>query len=607
MPPKDPVSKDTEHSQILDRIYEIALEPALLDDFINLWADGDWAAHFANGDPKSVGTFDAVFKAHLDRAEAFLQLGDTSQPNRADPLEPYKKVAAFCVNASLTVEEVNPGAQSAFGISTGDALSSLNLPDEFQAALASAVQDVLRRPESTERLIKSENETKQGALLFRVIPVRASRDMPSLALVVSTHVHWRESIGDILSNAFHLTQAEQNVVRKLTEGQDVKSIATARGTAVGTVREQVKSIISKMNVRSQADVVRFALILNDFSDTAKTDDSTKTPSQPVLSDDWLDTQVWKPFSTITLPDGRVMAYHEMGPSNGHPVLYSHMGSAMVRWTKPMIKLAFQHNLHVICPIRAGYGDSDKLDVHADVLDTINNDTVFLLKSLGISKIPYAVQGSDFPFAADLVAKYPDLITEVIGIGARPCLPGGESVEGWGRWQQFFVWTARHNPKLVHFASKAVMMMSKRIGSKAMLMQICKDSPADLALLELDDVKIVLIANLDLMAGPSSHAARAFAMEYIAFHQDWSGLMKNMRQIPIHIYTAEQDPTINLSELEKLRPAYPWITFEVVPNAGLALMYQAPTLLIPALAEAAKRAAIRAKPDLEQHKTTAVFP
>lgn len=589
MPAKDQSQADVDHSLILDRIYEIALEPTLLDDFINLWADADLAAQFPQSEDDKAGAFDTLFKAHLERAEAFLQLGDTSLPDLKDHLRPYEKFAAFIVNASLMVEVANPGAQAAFGVSAGDSLLSFDVPSDVQTSLVRVTQDVLRRPDCLEKLIKTENETKKGTMLFRIMRIADKPGTEPAALVVSTYIHWRESIGDVLNNAFRLTKAEQSVVRKLTEGHDVKSIAAIRGTTVGTVREQVKSIIGKMNVRSQADVVRFALILSEFSDPLKVAEMDRTANTLVSSEDWLHAQVWKPFMSIKLPDGRSMSYHDMGPSNGKPVLYSHMGSAMVRWSRAMVKLAFQHNLRIICPIRAGYGDSDNLDADSDVLDSISGDTAFLLKRLGLSKLPYAIHGSDFPFAADLIAKHPDLITEVIGIGARPCLPGGVPVEGPGRWQRFFVWTARHNPKLVQFAAKAVMMMSKRIGPEAMLHKLCKESPSDLALLKSDEIKQVLVANLELMAGPSKNAGRAFAMEYIAFHADWSHLMQSMRHVPVQIYIAEEDPTINASALGDLRYAYPWIAFEVIPDAGLALIYQEPKRLIPILADAAKRA------------------
>ena len=245
---------------------------------------------------------------------------------------------------------------------------------------------------------------------------------------------------------------------------------------------------------------------------------------------------------------------------------------------------------MICPIRAGYGHSDTIEMTADPLDTASTDTAVLLNTLGIQRVPYVAQGTDFPFAVDLIAKHPNLVSEVLGFGARPCLPGGLQVNGAGRWQRFFVTTARNSPHLAQFASHAVMAMCKRIGPDAMLRQLCKDSPADLALLENDEIRRVLVANLSLMAGKSTNAARAFAMEYIAFQADWSDLVMATRPIPVQLFLAQEDPTIDLNALPKFQQAYPWIAFEVVQNAGLALTFQHPEKLIPLMAKAASRAA-----------------
>ncbi len=589
MPTDASPRSDIDHALILDRIYEIALEPSFLEEFIHLWADADLAQQFAPGQDGRAGSFDAFFEAHLERARAFMRLEDPSLPNVEDPLRPYEAFAAFTVDTSLVVEAVNVGAQAAFAVQAGDKLASLDIPPDVRTSLMRLTRDVLRQPEHPERLLKAERETKQGTMLFRILRITKAVDQAPAALLVSTHIHWRDSVGAILKQAFQLTQAEQNVVRCLTEGQDTKSIATARGSTVGTVRGQIKSIIAKMNVRSQADVVRIALTLGEFPQTHGSVPA-RAPHIPTVSTGrWRQAEVWKPFKSITLPDGRTMTYHDMGPKNGNPILFSHMGSVMVRWSAAMVQAAFEHDLRVICPIRAGYGHSDALDPSANVLSSTSADTAFLLQSLGIARLPYAVHGSDFPVAADFIASQPDMVSELIGIGARPCLPNGLDAQGPGQWQRFFVWAARHNLGLARFAATAVMMMAKRIGPEAMLQKLCQESPADLALLESEDVKQVLIANLTLMAGPSTNAAQAFAMEYIAFHADWSHLMQYMRHTPARIFIAEQDPTIDVSAVSELRSAYPWMQFEIIPNAGLALIYQRHDKLIPIMADAAKHA------------------
>jgi pimeloyl-ACP methyl ester carboxylesterase/DNA-binding CsgD family transcriptional regulator len=570
-----------DRDMIIDRIYQIALEPSSLEAFIDFWHETGLADELAD--------FDTAYKAHLQRGVSFLQRGETMGPDLAEYLQPYHNLAAFVVVGSLTVEASNSGARSAFGVKVGDSLDQLDLPEDIRSALIHTTQDILNRSEHSERILKAELATKGGAMLFRIVRLAEIVEDGPAALIVSTHFHWREKIGTLLGNVFQLTKAEQDVVRLLTEGHDTKSIATTRNTGEGTVRGQIKSIAAKMNLRSQKDIVRLVMALSEFPKETSGEGTVELATTPGLSANWLETEVWKPFKALTLSDGRTLTYHDMGPSTGDPILFTHMGSCMARWPSSMVRLAFERNLRVVCPIRAGYGHSDDLDPQADRFSAARNDTLALLEALKIARLPYAAQGTDFPFAADLIAHRPDCVSELIGVGARPCLPGGEHLDGAGRWQRFFLSTAQKAPHLVQFASRAVMAMCKRIGPEAMLQQLCKDSPADLALLQIEEMKQVLVANITLMAGKSTNAARAFASEYIAFQKDWSQSVMAMRSMRVQIFLAEQDPTIDLAALPRLQQAYPWMEFEVVANAGLALMYQEPDKLITVMAEAAKRA------------------
>lgn len=581
---------DIDRDLILDRIYQIALEPSSLDEFIDYWHESELATQFDLTEGRNPGDFNKSYKLHLERAQAILQRDETAQPDMAEYLRPYDNLAAFVVSGSLQVEVSNQGAISAFGVKPGDHLDKLSLPLDMRTALIQTTKEVLRKPHSSEKLIKAEMATKSGTMLFRIMRITTNSESGPAALIVSTHFYWRETIAALLGGVFHLTDAEQNVARLLVNGENAKSIAIARDTSEGTVRGQIKSIMGKMNVCSQTDIVRHVMTLGDFPKSTVGEDNAVDVEVPELSNNRLETEIWKPFKSITGQDGRTLMYHDMGPVSGNPILISHMGSCMVRWSRSMIRLAFEHNLRIICPIRAGYGQSDSLDLNADPFDYVSKDTVLLLKSLGIKRLPYAVQGSDFPFAVDLIAKHPDLVSELISIGGRPCLPGGLNVDGEGRWQRFFVSMAQKAPHMVQFASKAVMAMSRRIGPEAMLRQLCKDSPSDLALLETEEMTQILVANINMMAAKSANAAGAFAMEYIAFQKDWSDSVMATHNIPVKIFLAEEDPTVDLNAIPNLRSTYPWIEINVVEKAGLALIYQKSDLLIPLMAESAKNAA-----------------
>lgn len=154
---------------------------------------------------------------------------------------------------------------------------------------------------------------------------------------------------------------------------------------------------------------------------------------------------------------------------------------------------------------------------------------------------------------------------------------------------FFVTAASNSPNLVQFAAKAVMAMSRRIGPEATLRQLCKDSRSDLAIIEIEEMRHVLIENINLMASKPTNAAQAFAIDYIAFQQDWCDQMMATQHIPVKVILAKEDPTIDVSAIPQYQEAFPWIDFEIVENAGLALMYQRYQQLIPLMAEAAKRA------------------
>lgn len=208
-------------------------------------------------------------------------------------------------------------------------------------------------------------------------------------------------IGKILEEIFKLKLAEQSVLRGLVEGMDAKTIAADRGTSDGTVRGQIKSLMLKMNARTQSEVIRLVLSLRDISEGSNVSPALPTTAPLRVTDEWLQLVVWKPFNNLILPDGRKIDYHDIGPVTGRPVLYSHMGYCQARWHAPMIKLAYRHSLRIICPIRAGYGQSDNLGPKTDVLDAARNDTLFLLTHLGIQRLPYLTQGNDLIFATDI--------------------------------------------------------------------------------------------------------------------------------------------------------------------------------------------------------------
>lgn len=562
MTPSDPLLNDA----LIDHLYEIAVEPSSFDRFVDEWAESAKALD------------DQLLGRHLDRAATFLARLEPEEQDYAVLLQRYDRFAALIVDGTGRVERANTGARTAFGLGAGDPLAKAQLPEEVMQKLAVILREARAASEEHQILLRMDFAKQKGAVLLRVQRLAQSQSV----LIVSTHFQWNKATDRILAEAYDLTEAERHVVRLLVEGHDTKSISGLRQTTEGTTRGQIKSVIAKMNLRSQADIVRVTVMLGEMPGLEE-----DTPAKPVIRKNWLEQEVWKPFRSTTLPDGRKQTFHDMGPKDGHPILLSHLGSCMVRWSEPMLRLAYEHKLRVICPIRAGYGQSELPRGAYDPFALTSADTAALLDHLGTAALPYVVQGSDFPLAAHFTSTQPARVTKLFSLGGRPCLPDGTQVEGSGAWQKFFVAAACKAPKVTEFAASAVMAMSRRIGPKAMLQSLCKESAADLALLTVPEVAVVLEANIALMSDKSSASARAFANEYVAFQSNWSQSVPGNGDVPTRIIIADQDPTFDLAQLPKLAAAYPGIRFEVQKDAGLALLYQHYEHLIPKLAFAAQ--------------------
>ncbi|WP_298361633.1 LuxR C-terminal-related transcriptional regulator [uncultured Litoreibacter sp.] len=577
---------------IVDQLYDIALDPDSLGTFVDAWNDAGLDAQAARQTIESIDRFDTAYRAHLDRAETFLQRGAAAESGAdlAATLTPFDTLAAFIVDRALHIVAANAGAEQAFGIEEGAALSALNLPADALDIVQASLKDVFRNSDSPDRLLKIELSGTSAPALFQVRKLEGStQDDSEHALVVTTRYHWQAALGQTLKEVFDLTGAEQGVVRALVEGLDAKSISAERGTSEGTVRGQVKSILAKMNARTQSEVIRLVISLRDVSQGVE-QSSDKSDESPVLvSADWLHAEVWKPFKTLILPDGRRMDYHDMGPITGAPVLYSHMGYGLARWHEPMIKLAFTQGLRIICPIRAGYGLSENIDPKADVLESTRDDTLHLLDHLGIDRLPYLTQGNDLIFAADFTVHHPEKVSEIIGLCARPCLAGDLHYANMGKWHRFFLSTAKHAPHLLKFTTRAAVVMARRLGAKEMFRQLNSSSPADTALLEDDALLPVLMANAQLIVGKSTNVAQAYTHEILATEADWTDLMQNCAQTKVWFVNGGQDPATDIATIAEYRDSYPWIDIEVIPDAGQMLIYQHYEYLIPKIATASREA------------------
>lgn len=94
-----------------------------------------------------------------------------------------------------------------------------------------------------------------------LLPAHRDRSKADLVLLVTDPEKPVNFPDDVLRALYGLTPAQTEVANGLLTGYTLGEIATLRRVSVGTVRQQVKSILTKTGARRQSDLVRLLMTL----------------------------------------------------------------------------------------------------------------------------------------------------------------------------------------------------------------------------------------------------------------------------------------------------------------------------------------------------------
>jgi len=490
---EDRPQPELDEKQIIGYIYDIALDPGNLDGFIDrLEAD---AARNA-GTSLELGriqTLSALLESHVSRAEEFLDRVSSREEDSATrrALAPFDSKPALLVNAALRIVDANQLAIDAYGIARDDSLDAFPFEGGDVDRLITTLRQMLRDRSGKGVLMALDTPPGDDAQPSPSLIHAHWVDLPSddavevagrsgFALLVSTDVSWPLALDQTLNEVFGLTSAERDIVRALVEGGSLKGIAAARSRSLGTVRTQIKSVLSKTRTHSQSELIRVTLSLMEIVKSSPLVGSAAATAGP-SSQDASDRHA--PFETLIRPDGRRLDYLVQGDPGGLPVIFSHMGYGLMRWPPAALQLACEHGLRIVSPIRSGFGGSDPVGKSADILKVTREDTLAVMDHLDIAACTYVSQGNDLIFAMDLIAHHPERITSLVGLGSRLPLPSDNQYAGMGKWHRFLLSTARHAPHLLYFTAKAAFTLAQKIGRDQMFKNVHRQSPADLAILE----------------------------------------------------------------------------------------------------------------------------
>lgn len=258
-PPKPESARFAEADQkaeIVDRLYEVALDPIRLEDLLEVWEERVNALRTGPLD-RAVPLDDPEIDAHVSRARVFLDRYEATRPETGyrGVLDDIPRAAAFVNDGGARVIACNRAAQRVFGLAEGGAMADLPFDAEDTGTLRGVIRKVASGRAEKVATLRIRSGVTGSPVILRV----SALEEKGLALVLSTELFWPEDFSQIVQEAFGLTVAEVEIVRGITLGLPLKDIAGQRGRSIETVRTQARSILAKTETHSQSELVRVVL------------------------------------------------------------------------------------------------------------------------------------------------------------------------------------------------------------------------------------------------------------------------------------------------------------------------------------------------------------
>ena len=214
--------------------------------------DGPFAA-------ETVAALDPL-RAHLARAALISgRLGLARARAAAETLDQIGLPAAV-LSRSHRIVAANGLLERLIPEVVQDRPSRFGLADRrADALLGQSLLQLDRHSSEQVRSIPIAATPETQAAIAHVVPVRgAGRDvfaMASCVLVITAVGHRETAPAQVIQGLFDLTPAEAKVACRVAAGLTVDGIADEVGCAVGTVRQQLKSVFAKTGVSRQAELV----------------------------------------------------------------------------------------------------------------------------------------------------------------------------------------------------------------------------------------------------------------------------------------------------------------------------------------------------------------
>ncbi|MFD0915543.1 alpha/beta fold hydrolase [Pseudahrensia aquimaris] len=488
-------------------------------------------------------------------------------------------LACLAVDKNLKVLAISEAAKTSLGSIEDRHIRTLNMRDSEKKSLLQAIQTVLGETEQgpRDRLLFVQLDENADIQLCNIRPFPKA----GIAILFFDHLKWNAFTDEALKRNFGLTSAETKVVSALMTGQRPKDIAVETERSVETVRSQIKSILSKTQLKDTTALVRLACEIIALSDKFDVHENAADP---------VGFSFVPPAPAVVQHRGQSFGVTDMaGIKSASPertILFVHGLLQGPFATRRFQKLCHEQNLRVISPSRPGFGATPVAKDKVDFTNRSVDDMAHLLDTVKIDKAVIASHMIGNYITSRFAARHPDRIACAISISGVVPVEFTEQLRQQNNMQRIAMLAARYSPSTMNFIARMGERYLREGNERKCLSQIFARAPGDLACLDDPEIFSILKAGMrHLMDSGRSAFIHDCQAGATPFAEDFfKGSHKR------HFIHGVQDRSVPFETCSATAKSVPGWTFERVENGGQNILHTHPEVIVECFAKQLESAA-----------------
>ncbi|PHR61270.1 MAG: hypothetical protein COA43_04650 [Robiginitomaculum sp.] len=559
-------------NQLITLAYSMAVEPQRWHVMTGLM--DQWLLGFVdNAEDTNIPTVpeDTPLVEHLIHAMDLMERQGqkynhgTSSPRFIDSeLEP-----AALLTQKGNIQHCNISAVQKLGFSIGT-----NVPkDPFEHGEFDILLRTLRKIErlKVDSFVQAFNvRDVNGHNLTLALSVTRSVNNETIGRLTTISQSWHPSTAQQFKSSLNLTDTELAITKTIVSGQTLAQLAKQRGRSIGTVRNQLKALLTKLELNSKTELVCL------YSGYARFN-GLSAPQDPSI---FIDPEPWRERRQLIRPDGTCLAYDLVGPEKGRPIIhFSDLVTAHGVTTK-MRELLDVHNLRLVLPWRPAWGHSDPYATLETCAESFARDIEMLMDELSIQTCQTLGSNTGTPFQYAAGRRLPNRL--LCHTSCSPTIPlhTSKQMKQMKPQQRVIFFLARTAPQLLFMYCRFAMAKVEAGYDEQHVASLFEDSPYDLATIKIPEIRN-LTRNAFAMA--TMQGPQGIAWDLIHKAQLWDYLDPPY-PTPILFLCAEHDPDISKELLADFIEDRNDIELRIIPKSGTMLHLQHPDILFKALDE-----------------------